>query len=134
VNTKSVTIDDPEKMMRIISAIDARRLSLMLRDRVGQVLLDLQQLLKLRRQVLRVLIIRLGGHLLELRLRCVIRAVLRSVLLRMLRAGRWIVVGRFHGDLLVGRLLRRLANLHFRLVVDQLTLLQVLRLDRPGRR
>jgi len=135
MSMKSVMIDDAEKMMRIIGAIDARlSLMLTLRDRVGQVLLDLQQLLELRRQVLRVLIIRLSSRLLELRLRRVIRAILRNVLLRILRAGRWVVIGRSHGDLLIGWLLRRLADLHLRLVVDQVGLLQVLRLDRSGRR
>lgn len=115
--------------------------TLTLRNRVRQILLDLHKLLKLRWQIPGILIIRLGDLLLRLRLRRVISAVLRIVLLLsggrwivlLLSGGRWIVLSRSYGNLLVGRLRRLLTDLYFRPILTQLGLSYILRLDRSAR-
>jgi len=116
-----------------------------MRNRIRQVLLDLHELLELRRQISGILIIRLGSLL---RLLCLwrrrkISAVLRIVLwssgrrivlsasrrIILLCSSGWRILGWSYGNLVVVWLLRCLADLYLRPISRQFSLIYVLRLD-----
>lgn len=100
------------------SSQSVRRYLSLMQARGRQILLNLHELLKLRRQILGIVGL---GDLLRLRLG-IIGAVLRIDVLRLLGGRRRRILSRSYRNLLVSWLRRCLADLNFRLILRYLAL------------